>query len=257
MAADHWLNGLGHARTAIAAVVYPAQHAAGAVAAYYRQFSSTLAVRDDLLEENETLRREQLLMRARLQRLDSLQAENQRLKTLMGAAAVVAGRTTAAELTGVALDPFRRQVAVSKGLREGVYRGQPVIDADGVMGQVIHAGPFSSTVLLITDANHSMPVQLNRNGLRSIAVGAGRNDALWLEYLPVNADVRVGDLVVSSGLGGRFPRGYPVGEVASITHTPGEPFFNVSVTPSARFEQNREVLLVWPHARTRQAAAPN
>lgn len=257
MAADHWLNGLGRARTAIAAIVYPAQHAAGAVAAHYRQVSSALSARDALLEENETLRRERLLMRSRLQRLDSLRAENQRLKTLMGVAAAAPGRTMAAELTGIALDPFRRQVAISKGLREGVYRGQPLIDADGVMGQVIHVGPFSSTVLLITDANHSMPVQLNRNGLRSIAVGVGRNDALLLEYLPVNADVRVGDLVVSSGLGGRFPGGHPVGEVASITHTPGEPFFNVSVTPAARFEQNREVLLVWPRAQTRQAAAPN
>jgi len=135
---------------------------------------------------------------------------------------------------------------INKGQREGAYYGQPVVDADGVMGQIIHVGPFSSTVLLITDPSHALPVQINRNGLRAIAVGTGLDSILLLENLPTNADIRKGDLVVSSGLGHRFPQGYPVGVVEDIQLEPAEPFAKVVVTPSAHPGQSREVLLVWP-----------
>ena len=115
------------------------------------------------------------------------------------------------------------------------------------MGQIVHVGPFSSTVLLITDPNHALPVQVNRNGLRAIAVGTGQNDKLLLEHLPNNADIRVGDLIVSSGLGRRFPSGYPVGKIEKISRDPGEPFAKVMIKPSAQLSQSREVLMVWPY----------
>jgi len=152
-----------------------------------------------------------------------------------------------AELLAVDMQPFRHQVTINKGKREGAFDGQPIVDANGIMGQIIHVGPFSSIVLLITDPTHALPVQINRNGLRAIAVGTGQNSSLQLEHLPNNADIRQGDLIVSSGLGSRFPSGYPVGTVSKISLDPAEPFAKVVVTPSARLEQSREVLMVWPH----------
>jgi len=135
---------------------------------------------------------------------------------------------------------------INKGRREGVYDGQAIVDANGVMGQIVHVGPFSSTVLLLTDPTHAIPVQINRNGLRSVAVGTGQSHILHLEHLPNNVDIKEGDLIVSSGLGSRFPPGYPVGIVYNISRIPGEPFAKVTILPSAQLEKSREVLLVWP-----------
>ena len=146
----------------------------------------------------------------------------------------------------VDLDPFSRRIVINKGTRDGVLVGQSLIDSNGIMGQVMTAGPVSSNALLITDPSHSIPVQVNRNGLRSVAVGTGSLNLLELSHIPNNADVRVGDLLVTSGLGGRFPSGYPVGRVVSVERDSGQPFTRVRVKPSARLERNREVLLVWP-----------
>ncbi|MGH7461879.1 MAG: rod shape-determining protein MreC, partial [Longimicrobiales bacterium] len=144
-------------------------------------------------------------------------------------------------------------VVINKGQREGAYDGQPVVDAGGVVGQLVHVGPFSSTVLLISDPSHALPVQVNRNGLRAVAVGSGQDNALLLEYLPTNSDIREGDLIVSSGLGRRFPSGYPVGNISAIKLEPGEPFAKVTVTPSARLGRSREVLLLWPQEQDQAA----
>ncbi len=165
-------------------------------------------------------------------------------------------RVLVADLVAVDLHAFRRRIIINKGKREGAYEGQPVVDARGIMGQIVHAGPFSSTVLLITDTNHALPVQVNRNGLRAVAVGLGRDDTLLLEYLPNNADIRPGDLIISSGLGHRFPPGYPVGEIERITLDPGESFARVTLKPSARLGRSREVLLVWPRGQTNVTGRP-
>ncbi|HEY7841920.1 MAG TPA: rod shape-determining protein MreC, partial [Gammaproteobacteria bacterium] len=175
-----------------------------------------------------------------------VEEENRRLRELLESSIQLRERVLVAELLAVEMEPFRRQVVINKGRREGAYDGQPVVDAGGIMGQIIHVGPFSSTVLLITDPSHALPVQVNRNGLRAIAVGTGRDNVLLLEHLPTNADIKRGDLVVSSGLGHRFPRGYPVGTIADIGLEPGESFARVEVTPSAQLGRSREVLLVWP-----------
>ena len=143
------------------------------------------------------------------------------------------------------MDPFSHKILLNRGSRDGAFLGQPLIDANGVMGQVVHVTPFSSTALLVTDPNHALPVQVTRNGLRAIAIGRGVSSGLELAHMPLNADVRVDDLVVTSGLDGRFPSGYPVGRVSQVRLDTGRPFAEVRVEPSAHMERNREVLLVW------------
>jgi rod shape-determining protein MreC len=150
-----------------------------------------------------------------------------------------------AELSSVDLDPYKQQVIINKGAASGVFRGQPVLDAQAVMGQVVSTTPFSSTVLLITDSSHALPVQVLRNGLRTIAIGTGRIDELTLPYLPTNSDIVEGDLLVTSGLGGKFPPGYPVAQVTRIDRSPDAPFSNVTAEPRAHLDRSREVLLVW------------
>jgi len=143
------------------------------------------------------------------------------------------------------MDPFSRRIVLNKGSREGVHEGQSLIDSRGVMGQVVHVGPFTSNALLITDPSHALPVQVNRNGLRAVAIGTGPLNRLRLSHVTNDADIAEGDTLVTSGLGGRFPRGYPVGRVVSIERDKGRPFASIVVEPSAELERNREVLLVW------------
>ena len=246
MAADH-RGRLEAPRIAISSLAHPLHFAASLPVAWFHRAVAALADRKQLLEENERLRRERLFLNARAQRFAALQEENRRLKNLLESSTEISlGPVLMAELVQVNLQPFRQQIIINKGRRDGVFKGQPVVDAGGVMGQVTQVGLFSSTVLLLTDPAHSIPVQIDRNGLRSIAVGAGRDNALLLDYLPANTDVKEGDLIVSSGLGGRFPPGYPVGSVTQVAHALGEPFSEVSVAPLARFGRSREVLLLWP-----------
>ena len=168
-----------------------------------------------------------------------------RLRDLVSSSFKIGDRVLIAELESVDLDPYRQQVMINKGSSSGVFVGQPALDANAVMGQVIRVTPGTATVLMITDAEHALPVQVNRNGLRTIAEGTGFIDRLQLRHLPNNADIREGDLLVTSGLGGHFPPGYPVARVSEVRHEPGKPFATVIATPSAHLERTREVLLVW------------
>jgi rod shape-determining protein MreC len=198
-----------------------------------------------LRDQNEALRRENLVLNARLQQLHALESENMRLRDLLGSSFRIGERVLIAEILAVDLDPGRRQVVVNKGSSSGVFVGQPVLDANAVMGQVVRTSPVSSTVLLITDSEHALPVEVNRNGLRTIARGTGVGQDLELLHIPKNADVRLGDLLVTSGMGGRFPRGYPVARVTGVRHDPDDPFTVVTAEPTARLDRSREVLLVW------------
>jgi len=207
--------------------------------------STTFATRSKLMRENEILKKENLLLQVRQQKLDSLRAENMRLRNLLDSAVKLRDRVLIAEVIAVDLDPYRHHVMINKGGSSGIFEGQPALDASAVMGQVTHVNPFTSTVLLITDASHGLPVQVNRNGLRTVALGTGQIDRLELPHLPNNADIEVGDLLVTSGLGGRFPPGYPVAEVTSVTRNPGQPFASVLAVPKAKLDQAREMLLVW------------
>jgi len=199
-----------------------------------------------LQEEVEKLRTEQPLLMAKLQRYDALEAENAHLRELLGTSALVAEKAVAAELLEVASEPFRRTLVIAKGEKDGLYVGQPVIDAYGIRGQVSEVGVLQSKVILITDPGHAIPVQVNRNGLRAIAFGTGAPDSVSIRYLTASADIKVGDLLVSSGIGGTFPFGYPVAKVTKIVNNPNESFLDITATPVAQLSNNREVLLIWP-----------
>jgi rod shape-determining protein MreC len=172
-------------------------------------------------------------------------AENTRLKELMNASDMLDDQVLIGEIIGVDPDPYRHEAIVNKGSQDGVYEGQAVLDAEGLMGQVVEVGALTSRVLLITDATHGVPVHVNRNGVRAIAVGSGKLDMLRLLHVPATADIVQGDLLVSSGLGGRFPKGYPVGVVTLVQHDPGLPFATVQAQPMANLDRSRHVLLVF------------
>ena len=202
--------------------------------------------KEALEAKNESLREALLAQEADLQRLATLTQENRRLRALLEGGESLVFRTRFAELVRVDLDPFSHRVMINKGSGDGVEVGQAVIDAEGVMGQVEDVGLHMSTVRLISDPNHALPVQVNRTGLRTIALGTGETATLLLNSVPMEADVREGDLVVTSGLGDRFPSGYPVATVVGVLREEGQTFAQVVARPLASLDRGREVLLVVP-----------
>jgi rod shape-determining protein MreC len=207
--------------------------------------AAQLDTRQDLEAENHVLHDKQLRLEARLQKMEALEAENRRIRELLASASSLEEHVLIAEIVAVSQDPYRHQITLNKGSHDGVYRGQALIDAHGVMGQIIEVMPGSSIALLITDPDHGIPVEVNRTGLQTIALGRGDGRGLRLPFLPSNADIKVGDLLVSSALGGRFPAGYPVGEVYEVKHLAGEHFMEASASPTAKLDQGRQALLVW------------
>jgi len=243
--ADHRYQYLDPLRATLSVIAYPVHYVAGLPSSLARKLQDHLARKEELRHRNRSLYRDNLVLKARLQRFEALEAENIRLRDLLGSALRMGDRVLIAELRAVDLDPYRQQAMIDRGTTSGVFVGQPVLDANAVMGQVTRVDPLSATVLLITDANHGLPVQINRNGLLTVARGTGFINRLELSHLPKNADVRAGDLVVTSGLGGHFPPGYPVAQVTEVRQESGEPFATVIAEPSARLDRSHEVLLVW------------
>ncbi|MGS8174143.1 rod shape-determining protein MreC [Pseudomonas aeruginosa] len=215
------------------------------------QFSS----RSELIAENERLKAESLLMQRRVQKLAALTEQNVRLRELLNSAALVDDKVLVSELIGVDPNPFTQRIMIDKGENDGVFVGQPVLDASGLMGQVVEVMPYTARVLLLTDTTHSIPVQVNRNGLRAIAVGTGNPERLELRYVADTADIKEGDLLVSSGLGQRFPAGYPVATVKEVIHDSGQPFAVVRAVPTAKMNRSRYVLLVFSDSRTPEQRA--
>ncbi|WP_455365864.1 rod shape-determining protein MreC [Kaarinaea lacus] len=246
MVVDHRQHHVETLRSAISVVIYPIQYLVNLPVAVGEWMGESVSTRETMLEENERLRMQHLLFKAQLQKLSALQVENIRLRELLQSSKKVGENVLIAELMAVDMDPFSRQIVINKGSNDNVYLGQPVLDAEGIMGQIVHLGPFSSTAMLITDPNHAIPVHVNRNGLRAIAVGTGAPDVLEIPYLPNSADIVEGDLLTSSGLGGRFPRDYPVARITQVTKDPTQPYATVTAEPVALLERSREVLLVWP-----------
>ena len=242
---DHRDNHLDTVRKAIGATVYPLRVIVDAPVSAWRWFDETTTSRNNLQLENSRLRAERLLTQARLQRYSALEAENARLRSMLEARSQVRAQVRVAEIMSVSANPFRHVMVVDKGTSDGVYDGQAVVDADGVVGQVIEAGVASSQCLLISDPGHDLPVEVNRSGLRTIARGTGDYNSLDLPFLPNNADIEPGDLLVTSGLGGAFPAGYPVAVVETVTRLPQEPFAYVTARPSAALNQIREIMLIW------------
>jgi rod shape-determining protein MreC len=235
-------------RQALLVVVYPVQVLVDLPSSTWAKMRDTFAARSALISENQQFRRERLETEGRLQRLDALEAENARLRELLDSTARIGNRALVAEILAVDLDPYRQRFDLNRGLVDGVYVGQALIDAQGVVGQVVRVGPLTSEAVLITDADHAVPVTVNRNGVRTIALGTGDSDRLRLPYLTNNADVVEGDLLISSGLGGVFPSGYPVGRVLSVERRPDQPFAEILAAPVSALDRDREVLLVWNSA---------
>jgi rod shape-determining protein MreC len=242
---DHRDNHLDAVRKAIGAAVYPLRVIVDAPLSMWHWAGETTASRSELQLQNSRLHTERLLTQARLQRYAALEAENLRLRQMLEARSRVRDQVRVAEIMSTSSNPFRHVIVIDKGSNYGVYEGQTIVDANGVVGQIIEAGVLSSEGILISDPDHALPVELNRNGLRTIAVGTGAFDRLDLPFLPNNADIEVGDLLVTSGLGGAFPAGYPVGVIDSVVVKPEEPFAVVTATPAAALNQMREIMLIW------------
>lgn len=246
MLADSRFDYLSRVRYYASFLVTPLHWIADSPRSISDSVNNNLQSRSYLIAENQRLKEQLLKQQFTLQKLEHLEAENRRLNELLNASGLVDERGELAQLTGESPDPFIKKVLINKGSHDGVYVGQPVLDAYGLMGQVVEVEPYSSWVLLITDPQHSTPVQINRNGNRAIATGT--QDSLHhmvLNNISDTFDIEVGDSLVTSGFGGKFPAGYPVGTVSSVVHDPGEPFAIVTVEPAAQLDNSRNVLLVF------------
>lgn len=235
---------LNRVRQVASVIVYPLQVGVDQPFSAWRWASEFLAGRDALLDENARLKNELRDYDVRLQRMETLEAENDRLRAMLDSSHRVADRMLVAEILSVDPDPYRQRFTINRGVLNGVYVGQALLDADGVVGQIDIVDALTSQAVLISDSNHGLPVAVNRTGLRSIALGTGETGLLNLPYLTNSADVQEGDLLVTTGLGGVFPPGYPVGRVTVVQRRPGQSFARVLAQPSAGLDRGREVLLV-------------
>ncbi len=254
---DHRGTYLEQIRAYLGATMYPLQVAIDSPAAGLRWIRENLALRERLIAENTVLRSASLIANAELQRLAALRAENARFRALLDSRPRVRNRVVVGEILALDMDPLRHRVVLNKGSRDGAYEGQALIDASGVVGQVTRDRQDSSEGLLITDPDHAVPVEIVRNGLRTIAMGTGDMDRLSLPFLTRNADIKSGDLLVTSGLGGAFPAGYPVGTVTRVDGSAGDAFLEVTARPTAQLDRLHEVLLVFsePGDETSEASA--
>ena len=247
MFADRQFDYMDRVRFTVAYLTTPVYWVADIPARTSSWIDDVFVSHRDLIEENAELRQQLLFAQRELQLLAGLASENNRLRELQAAAQGIQGEVETAEIINVSNDPGSRRVLINKGVHDGVREGHAVLDAHGLMGQVIEALPFTSWVMLITDSRHGTPVQVNRNGERAIARGQrGQVPGLVLEFVPDTADFQVGDLLVSSGLGQRFPKDYPVAEVTDVIHDPGQAFAIISARPMAQLDRTRLVMLVEP-----------
>src|SRR5271168_4199756 len=242
---DKRYDHLGRIRRVLSVVAYPVQIAVASPFQGWDWFRESVSSRGALRADKARLEAELRLAQFRLQRYEALEAESQRLRALRDSTAGVTDRFVIGDVMDVDLDAFRERVLVDKGAQDGLFVGQAVLDAGGVFGQVARVGQLTSEVILLSDATHAIPVQVNRNGLRTIAVGTGDVGKLKLPYLPTSADVVAGDLLVTSGLGGGFPAGYPVGTVTEVRRDPAQSLADVQVKPAAALDRSRELMFVW------------
>lgn len=259
IAVDHRFH-KGHLfRSWIETAVHPIQQSVDLPRLFFNWLAEGVSSRESLQEENASLRKRNLLLQNRLQKLEAIESENSRLRKLLNASFVYGAihqdeRVRLAEIISINLDTFSQEVILNKGSQDDVYVGQPLMDAHGVMGQIIRTTPHSSTALLLSSPHHSIPVQNRRNGLRSVAIGTGHPNQLKLRFVPTESDLIEGDTFITSGLGGRFPYGYPVGTIQRIEAKSEQRFAAVTLKAVATLERSREVLLVWPAQQQRSGA---
>ena len=241
-------------RYVLDAAAYPIQLAVSSPSAASRWIKESVAARDVLQAENARLLARERELELRSMRYEALARENDQLRGLRDALPPVAEKWLIAEIVDIQLNNLRQRVILNRGATNGVFKGQAVLDDRGLLGQTTHVGPWSAEVILITDSEHAVPVEIQRTGLRTIAVGTGDTASLALPYLPANADVKAGDILMTSGLGGVFPAGYPVGRVAEVHRDAVQPLAQVRAVPFASMDTDREVMLVW--FRENHPAAP-
>jgi rod shape-determining protein MreC len=244
MATDSRLHYLVEIRQGFMALLHPLQIIANAPSNLYSIAQEYLVTQKTLLNRNRQLEQQSLEQNAKLQRFKSLEVENENLRNLLGAAQSIPQPARLAEILHMGRDPFNHKVVVNLGARQNIVAGQAVVDAAGVIGQVTRIYPFSSEVTLITDKELAIPVQIERNGLRAIAFGHGRDTTIDLPYLPANVDIRKGDRLVTSGIDGIYPAGLAVAEVMLIERNPDSPFARIVSKPIAGIENNRQILLI-------------
>lgn len=248
MTIDHKWHSLEMVRSTLSSVIYPLQYTIDLPIRVYYWADEVFSSTNTLLEKNRAFETRHLENRVQLQKLDILEKENERLRNLLSATPKTTERLLISEIINVDVNPYRQLIVLNKGSTNDVYQGQPIIDSQGIMGQIIHVNVMSSTAMLITDVSHALPVQVDRSGLRANAFGTGKIDQLDLRHLPHNVDIKVGDTLITSGLGGNFPPNYPVATITIVERTPGEPFAKIEAQPLAQLDKSREVLLVWRNA---------
>ncbi|MGH7056780.1 MAG: rod shape-determining protein MreC [Acetobacteraceae bacterium] len=255
MAADQHSGALGGMRGALMAIVYPTEWLVSAPSTAVRNFSANFTARGKLLAENRRLKHDYLVSQIQLERLESAKQENRRLRALLSAVGTMRGHVVAASVIAMNTAPFANRITINAGRNIGVAKGQPLLDAKGIVGQTLHVGPNTTQVMLITDPASAVPVEIARTGLATVAIGTGKLNSLSLPYLPNNADIKPGDRLVTSGLGGIYPQGYPVGVVVSVTPEPSDRFAKIKAAPFAQLGREREVLLYFSGANTGSPAA--
>ncbi|AZQ13219.1 rod shape-determining protein MreC [Shewanella khirikhana] len=233
-------------RQSVATLLSPLQYLANVPGDMLDNVAEMLATRNMLQRQNAEMLRQQLLMSERLQRFEHLRQENERLRALLGSPLHMDARKMVAEVMEVASDPFHQQIVINRGTQNGVYVGQPVLDAQGIVGQVVEVSAITARVLLMSDSSHAIPVRITRNDVRMIVNGTGELDEMELRHVAKSTDVKVGDLLVTSGLGRRFPEGYPVARVTEVSRDDAQAYARVTAQPLAALDRIRYLLLIWP-----------
>lgn len=245
---DHHIGSFDTARGYLQSIVSPLQYLATAPKKMMIWTAENVTSRKNLIEQNQRFKVEELLLREQLMQLSMLEQENQRLRSLLESPLRKETRKMVAEVIAVDSDPYTHQVVIDRGANDGVYEGQPVLDDQGIVGQIQHVGTISSRVILMTDVTHAVPVRVSRNGIRMVASGTGQIDSLIHNFVPHSTDVKVGDVLVTSGLGGKYPEGYPVSTIVEINHDETRAFVELYSQPVAQIDRLRYLLLLWPES---------
>ena len=242
---DHKTNYIESARVVLQSTLSPLQYLASFPKQLLNWSAENIVTRSQLIADNEQYKINELLFREQILQLNIIKRENDRLRALLASPLRPDTKKMVAEIVAVDSDPYTQQVVINRGEADGLYEGQAVIDSQGLVGQVLYVGKLTSRVLLITDVTHAVPVRIERNGIRLIASGIGSFDHLTHNFVPHSADVQEGDLLVTSGLGGVFPEGYPVAKVTYVDQDESRAFAAIESKPAANIDRLRYVLLLW------------
>lgn len=241
---DHKMASFESLRGYLQSLVSPLQYLANTPKQAMTWASENITTRQQLMSENQKYRHNELRYHEQTMRLDIIKQENERLRSLLASPLRRELKKMVAEVLSVDSDPYSHQVVINRGAGDGVYEGQPVLDALGIVGQILHVGQNTSRVILITDISHAVPVRIKRNGLRLLASGSGQIERLNHNFVSQSADIKTGDVLVTSGLGGKYPEGYPVSTVSFVSNDESREFVRVYSTPIAQIDRLRYLLLL-------------